>query len=80
MLNRDMKIGMERRWEKIKCPSQNFETTLRILKYMQMESNKKLKTGDQRKELHNNWLKIFQYDESFKATNTEAQLTQGQEV
>ena len=34
MLNRDMKIGMERRWEKIKCPSQNFETTLRILKYM----------------------------------------------
>ena len=65
---------------KINCPSQNFETTLRILKYMQMESNKKLKTGDQRKELHNNWLKIFQYDESFKPINTETQLTQGQEV
>ena len=25
---------MERMWEKIKCPSQDFETTLGILKYM----------------------------------------------
>ena len=50
---------MERMWEKIKCPSQDFETTLGILKYMQMESNRKLKTGEQRKELHTYWQKKF---------------------
>ena len=37
---------MERMWEKINCLSQNFKTTLRILKYMYMESNRKLKTGE----------------------------------
>ena len=46
MLNRDMENSSGKNVGKINCLSQNFETTLRILKYMYMESNRRLDTGE----------------------------------
>ena len=71
---------MERMWEKINCPSQNFNNFKNTKIYV---DGIQQEVKDRRIEKRTSYLlaeKISRYDESFKPINTEVQLTQGQEV